>query len=211
MVKFTTGHGEWLGGWNLRRLEVELRWQGYIVEAMPYPITPHFLIGVGVLIVGNAWASFTDAEIEAIRYFVESGGGLLLVGTGWAWPSANKKYPMDKVAEPFGLVWLRNIIPDFTNQMEDSPVFYTFFPEAEACSFEEVRSDILSAHQAYPSRLHIKLETVPELRQTYSRAHLFLSLIPVVFPSGSSERKSVFQFNRDIEKRSSSRHRVEIL
>ena len=38
-----------------------------------------------VLIVGNAWSSFDDAEIQAAGRFVAEGGQILLVGLEWSW------------------------------------------------------------------------------------------------------------------------------
>ena len=47
--------------------------------ALAAPIEPGDLAAVSVLIVGNAWGDFTADEIEAVRQWVQAGGGLLLV------------------------------------------------------------------------------------------------------------------------------------
>lgn len=197
-VRFTTGHKEWLGPWNLGELEIELKSRGYSFASIPDQITIDSLRGAGVLIVGNAWTSFLESEVAAVQFFVESGRGLLLVGTGWSWPSEMENYPMVVITKPYGLMWLRNTITDFTDQLEGSPVFSIFFPEVSADSIEGAKSDILAAYTAFPSNLHLVLEADSQLQRTYSHAHLLLSQIPLTFPAGSSERNSVFKFYRDL-------------
>lgn len=82
-----------------------------------------------VLLVGNAWSAFSEAEIKAVRQFVREGGGLVVAGIGWSWNqlsghpdfatqfcdanpnSAGKRastdsYPMNDLMEPFGLSWI---------------------------------------------------------------------------------------------------------
>lgn len=79
-----------------------------------------------VLIVGNAWSAFGDAEIEAVRTFVENGGRILLVGLEWSWNQyrdadgfnpctfnpyssgrerATDRYPMNALGAPFGITY----------------------------------------------------------------------------------------------------------
>lgn len=41
------------------------------------------LKGIDVLMVGNAWGNFSDAEIATVENFVKNGGGLMAVGWGW--------------------------------------------------------------------------------------------------------------------------------
>jgi hypothetical protein len=76
----------------------------------------------GVLIIGNAWGEFTDAELDAIQRFVEDGGGLLTVGLGWSWqyygpsgvpnkqPASLDDYPMNELMEHFGAHWTGRFI-----------------------------------------------------------------------------------------------------
>jgi hypothetical protein len=77
-----------------------------------------------VLIVGNAWASFEDAEIHAAGTFVANGGRILLVGLEWSWNQYRQpggfdpcqfnpysrsrvkdaeRYPMNALGEQFGI------------------------------------------------------------------------------------------------------------
>ncbi|MEZ5460292.1 caspase family protein [Dokdonella sp.] len=82
-----------------------------------------------VLLVGNAWSAFSEAEIEAVERFVRQGGGLVVAGIGWSWnqfngqpnfatqfceahPSSVGKtastdsYPMNNLMKPLGLSWI---------------------------------------------------------------------------------------------------------
>ncbi|MBT8079149.1 MAG: TIR domain-containing protein [Gammaproteobacteria bacterium] len=79
-----------------------------------------------VLIVGNAWAAFAEAEIDAVGEFVANGGRLLLVGLEWSWDqyrhpggfdpcrfnpySASRsketeRYPMNALGRQFGITY----------------------------------------------------------------------------------------------------------
>jgi len=84
-----------------------------------------------VLIVGNAWSSFDDAEIQAAGRFVADGGKILLVGLEWSWnqyrrddgfnpcsfnpySSAREKeaerYPMNALGEQFGITYSPGVL-----------------------------------------------------------------------------------------------------
>ncbi len=79
-----------------------------------------------VLIVGNAWSTFQEAEIQAVQKFVEDGGGILLSGLQWSWSTYRESgefdpcawspyssprrrdvenYPMNALAARFGLTY----------------------------------------------------------------------------------------------------------
>jgi hypothetical protein len=69
-------------------------------------LMPNVLTNASVLIVNNSWGQFSDAEIEAVRQFVEQGGGLYMGGEEWSWDSyGSGVYPMAKLAAPYGMVW----------------------------------------------------------------------------------------------------------
>lgn len=81
-----------------------------------------------VLIIGDAWASFTESEVNAVADFVNRGGGLLLAGLKWSWRDyarpgsgydpctfselspgrtpATDVYPMDQLGKPLGIEWV---------------------------------------------------------------------------------------------------------
>lgn len=72
-----------------------------------------------LVIVPNAWADFTDAEIAAIEEHVFYGGGLLVAGLGWSWrdfgphglenrSDAISVYPMNRLMANFGVQWSDN-------------------------------------------------------------------------------------------------------
>jgi hypothetical protein len=85
-----------------------------------------------VLVVGNAWAAFEDAEIDAVGRFVAGGGQVLLVGLHWSWEqyrtSANlnpctfnpysrsreralEVYPMNALGKQFGISYESGTLP----------------------------------------------------------------------------------------------------
>jgi hypothetical protein len=91
-------------------------------------LTNASLDGASLLVIGNAQNDFSAAEIQAVTDFVARGGGLLLVGNGEGKPASD--YPMNKLAQPFGIVWPSAIIvdPDPQNQLNGATVFHTFYP-----------------------------------------------------------------------------------
>ncbi len=124
-VVIASGHCEWLPtltpDWLMPQ---ELGAWGYPVREMPGLIDDAVLDGASVLIIGNAWGNFTDAEIAAVERFVADGGGLLAAGLGWSWQRSSTQpgfacegkadgqnvddgttYPMNRVAAPFGAQW----------------------------------------------------------------------------------------------------------
>ncbi|MHC4448219.1 MAG: hypothetical protein ACYSXF_10640, partial [Planctomycetota bacterium] len=84
-LRYTTGHGEWNTGAALSGLGDLVAGEGMSLSAVPAPIDATALTGVSVVIAGNAWSDFTAGEVEAVRQWVEAGGGLLLIGLGWSW------------------------------------------------------------------------------------------------------------------------------
>lgn len=79
------------------------------------------------LVIGNAWGSFTQAELKAVQEYVKNGGGLLMTGLAWSWrensepgnaynpctfndhPNPTKPnatdYPMNSLGKLFGITW----------------------------------------------------------------------------------------------------------
>ena len=113
-VRYTTGHREWLGAGNLGGLSAIAMDNGMLMSGIPAPLTAASLRSVSVLIAGNAWGNMSAAEIEAVRGWVESGGGLLLAGLGWSWPGELEDWAMMQLAQPYEVRWLRSVINDGT-------------------------------------------------------------------------------------------------
>ena len=129
-VTFSTGHDEWLTASLLDPLKVELESRGYSFESATAPISSSFLAGRDVLIVGNAAGTISSSEIDAVEHFVANGGGLFLIGLGWAWGHYHtepiEEYPMMKLAVPYGVRWLECYLWDI--YYDQTPVFDVFYP-----------------------------------------------------------------------------------
>ncbi|MFC1977411.1 hypothetical protein ACFLWS_04000 [Chloroflexota bacterium] len=135
-VLMTTGHREWLAGDNAASFKDGLESHGYDVARYSGTVTLSVLADVGVVFIGTAWGGFLRSEIDALTSFVSSGGGLLLTGLGWSWEPYNPgftldDYPMNKIAEPYGIRWIDGTITDPSNNYEGQPVFHTFYPSIE--------------------------------------------------------------------------------
>lgn len=124
-IVFSTGHDEALFNFHGADFSVQedrLRRMGYAIQFISNLEKPVALAGTSVLVIGNAWDSFTDAELQAIEQFVGSGGGLLMAGLGWSWiqdgphglgdqpEQALDIYPMNQVADLFGARWMQSPI-----------------------------------------------------------------------------------------------------
>jgi len=130
-VYITTNHKEYEMPSSFSSLLNELKNRGYTVNTISQNLSDPYLPENGVLIIGNAWSDFQDAELNTIKSFVNKGGGLLLWGLGWSYVQYNSPknindYPMNKVGTMFGVNWLTGTISDPTNNVSGSPIFYTF-------------------------------------------------------------------------------------
>jgi subtilisin family serine protease len=134
-IVFTTGHDEWAGQ-DLTLLHERLRQIGYTVILHAGSVDENLLSDAGVVFIGIAWRSFTDAEIDALRDFLQQGGGLLLQGLGWSWLQYHPgttldDYPMNKIGAIAGVRWLDGIIRDSEHQYQGMPLFLTFYPNIQ--------------------------------------------------------------------------------
>lgn len=124
-VVIASGHCEWMTlateDWLLPGL---LRNWGYAVRDAPGALNDEALANAGVLVIGNAWATFQPSEMAAIERFAEKGGGVFMAGLGWSWvenaddpelacsgappptPATLANYPMNSLGERFGVRWV---------------------------------------------------------------------------------------------------------
>jgi hypothetical protein len=116
-VVFSGGHGEVSTSAD-GALGSELSRRDFTTARVRGTITDDSLAGASVLVIGNAQNSFTAAEIQAVSDFVANGGGLLLLGNGAGKTAAD--YPMNKMAQPFGMIW--------PAAASSANVFRTFYP-----------------------------------------------------------------------------------
>jgi hypothetical protein len=196
-LRYTTGHGEWVTGGGLGDLADLVAGDGMSLSELSSPITLAKLEPVSALLVGNAWGSFTEAEIEVVRLWVQGGGGLFLVGLGWSWEAYHPDlgmddYPMMQLAEPYGIRWLRAGIHDPTDQHQGSPVFSVMYPEVYSATVAE-SLDLLSArHTQFGSSVISLLDSDDAFRLEFVRAHQTLAIPTSEFPPDHAERGEVF-------------------
>ena len=128
------GHSEWLVSGNAQTLIQALEDKGYAVDAFSGTITQSLLSAYDAFLIGIAWGSFTQSEMQAIEDFVKDGGGLWLIGLGWSWvgyhpDSTIYDYPMNQIAQRFGAFYNDDIIFDPTDYTTDpgSAIFHSPF------------------------------------------------------------------------------------
>jgi hypothetical protein len=173
-VRYTTGHGEWIQTFN--DLALRMASNGYVFTALPDTISASQLATSSVLIVGNAWQAFTSNEVDAVRQFVENGGGLCLLGLGWSWEpyhpgSTIEQYPMMALAAPFGIRWLRAGFSDPTDLFNGWPRFHTFYPDVPACTITGAMDALLQLHAQHTTNLPAVIQTNTAEGLAFTRAH----------------------------------------
>jgi hypothetical protein len=134
-VVATTGHDEWVDWARLDPLRRVLEARGYTFAQVPGVITPAALADADVVFIGNAWAPVADVEIDALTQFVQRGGGLLLEGLGWSWryyAGPLSCYPMSRVGERFGVLWMDGVVTDPTDHDGEYPLFHVFCPTLQS-------------------------------------------------------------------------------
>jgi hypothetical protein len=132
LIVFSTGHCESIPTKNPQKsknLFNALKEWKYKVKEIPEVIDSAKLESACVLVIGNAWGNLIDSEVEAIRKFVSSGGGLFVAGLGWSWKAYSSQdgyrcegkmqgqdvedlttYPMNQVVEPYEMMWTETMI-----------------------------------------------------------------------------------------------------
>jgi hypothetical protein len=118
-ILISTGHREWANPSNLFSFENKAISNGYSYTFPAGGLTTANLAGIGLVVIGNAWGDFTQAELDALAAHLQNGGGILALGLGWSWAGLANDYPMNKVAALAG--------QRFATPTNPSP-FTTFYP-----------------------------------------------------------------------------------
>jgi TIR domain len=122
VILLSSGHCEWVPTQYPFEMPARLAEEGYSIRKLPGVIDDLQLKDAGVLIIGNAWGNFTEAEIQAVERFVSAGGGLFATGLGWSWKQDGAKYacqgrsqgqkfddfstyPMNRLVAPYEVAW----------------------------------------------------------------------------------------------------------
>ncbi|MEM2529247.1 MAG: hypothetical protein QXG40_07635 [Ignisphaera sp.] len=202
-ILVTIGHREWYGGDNFNSFKSELERRGYNVVRFSGVISQSILSDVSVVLIGNAWGEFSLSEIAALREFVDSGGGLLLMGLGWSWEPYNpgktlEDYPMNKIGELFGIRWIDGYIRDPTNNYNGQPIFHTFYPNIELQTIYQAFSSIQMITDAHPNNLPSILQSDASIRSKYVRANLLLATATNALSQDSAQRQEIYDFYKNL-------------
>jgi len=202
-ILVTTGHREWYGGGNFDDFKKDLENRGYTVTRFSGTLTASGLSDISAILVGNAWGNFSNSEIDALRDFADSGGGLLLMGLGWSWEPYNPgstldDYPMNKLGKIFGIRWINGYISDPTNNYNGQPIFHTFYPNIGSQTIYQAFSHIDTTTDAYPSDLPSLLQNNASVRSEYTSAHLLLATATIELSQSSIQRQEIYNFYKNL-------------
>lgn len=207
-VRYTTGHGEWIQ--NFTDLSQRLATNGYTFAALAGEVSNSALAGCSVLLVGNAWLAWSSNEVDAVRLFVEGGGGLGLLGLGWSWEPYHpgttiEEYPMMVLAAPYGIRWLRSaVISDPTDQYSGAPLYHTFHPDIAAPSITGAMATLESIHDQHTNDLPGTLQSNGALRLAFTRAQQTLLIPAYELPSNHPGRTALYDFSTNLAARYAS-------
>ncbi len=125
----------WVDSGNTGTLQATLAADNYTFTTLDGNITTGALAATDVLILGNDWNNsqpYTTDELAALETFVAGGGAIFIAGLGWSWPQGLDTYPMNQVANLFGIGFTEDVINDPAFNVNGSPKFYAFFPDNQA-------------------------------------------------------------------------------
>ncbi len=96
-----------------------LEQNGYSVSSLTDgPITPEKLQGYDILVLMAPYGNYTNAEVNAIREFVNNGGGLFLAGNNWGQVDGDQNFAINKIARSFGVDFAYNqVVTDDQNNI----------------------------------------------------------------------------------------------
>ena len=200
-ILVTMSHEEWFGGSSFDNFKAELETQGYNVTRFYGTITPSILSDVSVVIIGTAWGNVSSSEIDALSDFVTIGGGLFLEGVGWSWKGYKgplDEFPMNKIAEPYGIRWIDGYIIDQTNNYEGQPIFCTFYPNIEIQTTYQAFSYIENVTNTHPSDLPSLLQANETVRRKYTNAHLLIATATRELSLSSPQRQEIYDFYKSL-------------
>ncbi|MGZ7068839.1 MAG: DUF4350 domain-containing protein, partial [Methanobacterium sp.] len=105
--KFNTIHS--IGNYGSSGFASLLQENGYTVSTITdRPLTLEKLKDYGVLIIMDQTRNYTDDEVQAIKEFVNDGGGLLIVGSNWGDIDGDQNFAYNKIARNFGVSFANN-------------------------------------------------------------------------------------------------------
>lgn len=197
-VYYSTGHKEILGAKDLPSLNTAVSALGLTLAQLPDTITSEALADATALWVSTAWGALTPAEVEAIRTFVDGGGGLLGTGLGWSWVIYNPgqsigQFPMNVLFTPFGAAWRNDTIDAGDNAAPGGMLVTSLYPNITQHTPSGDLKTVSQAHLTYGHGLPAKLQSDQTLRNSMSDAYTGLATACAAAPQGDPVRQTVTQ------------------
>ncbi|MEN6338342.1 MAG: hypothetical protein ABFE01_29150 [Phycisphaerales bacterium] len=198
-ILITQGHREWYGGDNFSTLTAALQRKGYTCTRSSAQLGAGLLTNTSVVIVGDAWGAFTPGEISALENFVDTGGGLLLLGLGWSWEPYNPgttldDYPMNVIGKHYGIRWIDGSITDPTNAKDGSPIFHTFYPNTGIQSIYQAFDTIDEVFSTHSAGLADLVQHDSSTSEDVIRSLLLIRSVTSDRGSAYAQRQDIYDF-----------------
>lgn len=201
-VLCSTGHQE--ARWLTEASEYGsmLQSNGWTAAVAISPLDLSQISTASVLFVGNAFGEFTVSEVEAVRAFVEQGGGLYCEGLGpwWVQGAPLAQYPMNHLLAPYGGRWLAaHVEQDVDHRYLLSPyanasVYDRIAAPSAFTGIDEAMGHVRALHGVYQGHLTAALDRSHEMAAETLSAHVAISSVLTECEPGSRDREQVFGF-----------------
>ena len=126
-VLFDEYHAQWKPSLQFSEFIWTLEAKGYIVEFSDTHLDSHLLSRFNTLVLLTPSREFKAYEKEAIRDFVESGGGLIIFGEeGGIMETEDILDPINSISTMFGIEFDSDVVsdPELENQVPDTELTY---------------------------------------------------------------------------------------
>lgn len=196
-VAISIGHGEFTNCANTSVLRNRLQQLGFTVSTLTGSLSSQDLTNFGAVMIGNAWGSISQAELDSLSSYMGKGGGLLLLGLGWSYLGNNPgktldDYPMNKIGSFCGLRWTGGTIADPSHTVSGAPLFTVFYPNIRTQSYTRAVTFLDSTTSVKNAALPASLQQDATFRADYVNALQYLTNLTVALPDTSSIRWSVY-------------------
>ena len=177
----------WLGDGNLKILKSNLLLEGYTITSTNNKINSSDLTNIDIILFGNDWNNqlpYLESDVDVIKKFVENGGGVFITGLGWSFPNL-EQYAMNSISKVFGFKYVNSV-------MWGTPFFTEFYPNIQNLTIPGSIRNLNLITKEYSSSLPSILQDNNQVRETFTKANIYLRWAVEFLPYESVLRDSIY-------------------
>lgn len=180
-----------INGWanvnNMKILQSRLLSEGYAISSFNNKITANDLLNVDIILFGNDWNNglpYSESEVEVIKEFVANGGGVFIAGLGWSFSNL-EQYAMNSISKVFGFKYVGSA-------MWGTPFFTEFYPNIQNLTIPGSIKNLNVIFKNYSLNLPSMLQNNNQIRETFTKANIYLRWAVDYLPTDSYLRDSIY-------------------